>query len=363
VLPLLAALPRKTRLVLLAVCGVVALVVCVFVLVHGHVPGLAPRGPGAPAASADGYLFCFWNAENFFDDELNGYSREPDKEFDEWFARDSAALRLKIDNLSGALLKMNDGRGPDIIALAEVETERAAELLRAALNAGLKDGAAPYNAVLYKDPKGGRHIANAVITRLPVTADRTQLLGRRQRILETHVVVGGHDLVVVASHWTSRVSDQEGERRDRYADVIYGQFKGMYRSNPKVDFLVCGDFNDPPDDASVTEHLRAVGDVDRVLRGGPEPLLLNLFADKVGGREGSHYYGGKWLTFDQIAVSPGMLDREGWYCDPGTARIVNDLTADRNGRPWRFGTERSKAARGYSDHFPVSVRLKVAGGE
>jgi hypothetical protein len=46
---------------------------------------------------------------------------------------------------------------------------------------------------------------------------------------------------------------------------------------------------------------------------------------------------------------------------PPPVKIVNDLTADKKGHPHRFGNEKDKGERGWSDHFPVSVRLKVAG--
>ena len=77
---------------------------------------------------------------------------------------------------------------------------------------------------------GGRHISPAVLTRLPVDARRTQVLDKRRRILEVHIEVNGHDLVVLASHWTSRVSDKRGTGRDKYADEIYGRFHAMYRA-------------------------------------------------------------------------------------------------------------------------------------
>src|SRR5207249_875289 len=128
--------------------------------------------------------------------------------------------------------------------------------------------------ILFKDPHGGRHIATAILTRLPVSDCR--LLGKRQRILEGHIEVHGHDLVVIAAHWTSRVSDKEGDGRDKYADTIYGRYRAMYRSNPSVDLLVCGDFNDPPDDDSVVKHLHAVADRATVQQAREEPLLLNL---------------------------------------------------------------------------------------
>ena len=58
--------------------------------------------------------------------------------------------------------------------------------------------------------------------------DRTRLLGKQQRILEGHLQANGHDLVIMASHWTSRVTDEEGDKRDRYGDTIYGRFRAMY---------------------------------------------------------------------------------------------------------------------------------------
>jgi endonuclease/exonuclease/phosphatase family metal-dependent hydrolase len=333
--------------------------VCLLVALALWLAGCGPA-PARPEANSrvQEFLFCFWNAENLFDDQKEEHPHVPDREYDAWFVRDAEARKLKYDNLSSALVKMNRGAGPDILALAEVESERSAELLREALNAKLRDDAPPYKTVVYRDPHGGRHIANAVITRLPVVRDKTQLHGKRHRILESHIRVNGHDLTVLASHWTSRVSDVEGDDRDKYADLCYGAYKAMYLRNPKVDFLVCGDFNDPPDDDSVIKHLHAVGPAE-FRRGGPDPMLLNLFADKVGGKVGTHFYRGKWLCFDQICVSPGLLDDEGWSCDPSSARIVDNLTADAKGHPHRFGNEKDRATRGWSDHFPVTVRLRV----
>ncbi len=315
----------------------------------------------------DSFLVCFWNVENFFDDKVDGWSHEPDKAYDAWFANDPAALKKKLDNLSDALLKMEPGRGPDIIALAECESERVVELLRDHLNAQIKDKDLHFKNILYKDPKGGRSIATAILTRLDVDRSKTQLHGRRLRILEGHIKVRDHDLVVFASHWTSRVSDKEGAGRDHYADAIYGAYHAMFKNNPKVDFLVCGDFNDPPDDDSVTKHLHAIGDAERVKSGGADgPLLLDLMArDELMGKKpakGTHFYRSTWYTFDQICVSPGLLDKEGWSCDPASMKIINDLTADRRGHPHRFGEKEDKIAlseRGYSDHFPVTVRLTV----
>jgi endonuclease/exonuclease/phosphatase family metal-dependent hydrolase len=312
------------------------------------------------SAPPGSYQFCFWNVENLFDDKLDNETNKADREFDTWFARDGDTRELKLDHLSEALIGLNEGRGPDILALAEVESVRAAELLQNAQNSRISDPALHYTHLLMKNAGGGRHISPAILTRLPVEQDRTQLHGSRLRILEGHIVVNGHDLVVIASHWTSRLTNETGSQRDKYADQIYGVFRGMYMSNPQVDFLVCGDFNDPPEAVSVADHLHATGEMQAVINPSGEPMLFNLFAgkDPYDGF-GTHYFEKKWLIFDQLVVSPGLLDNEGWNCDPQSVRTINTLVrpGDRAGRPWRFGSEHEKGPRGYSDHFPVTMRL------
>lgn len=344
---------QSRKLLLLLIPLVVGLVVA---LTNSREPeAVSARQPAA------GYLFCFWNVENLFDDHHDGRAHEADKQLDGWFARDPQALKQKLAHVSKALIELNDGRGPDILAVAELENLRAAELLRDSLNAQLEDPTLHYKHVLMKDPSGGRHIATAIITRLPVRGDKTQLHGRRLRILEGHVVVNGHDLAILATHWTSRVTDEHGEQRYKYGDQIHGVYKGMHQSNPKVDFLVCGDFNDPPEAPSVTAHLHATGDRQAVLDARSLPLLFNPFAGKDPRRFGTIYYQSTWSIFDQIAVSPGLLENEGWSCDTDSVQTVNGLyrSGDKARRPWSFGRENDQRARGYSDHFPVTIRLKV----
>jgi endonuclease/exonuclease/phosphatase family metal-dependent hydrolase len=317
-----------------------------------------------PQAAPANYLFCFWNVENFFDDKLDHRKGPGDREYDPLFAEHPELLKLKLKKLTKALLELNDGKGPDILAIVEVESRRAAELLQEALNARLTDPSLHYKNVLMKPVAAGRHIAPAILTRLPVDADRTRLLGRSQRILEGHVKVKGHTLVVIAAHWTSQLDKGSEARREHYADAIYGRVRAMLTANPQADVLICGDFNETPDAPAVTEHLHATANVKEVQEPGDDgPRLLNLMAGKDPQQYGTHYYR-RWLIYDQIVVTPGMLDQQGWSFVPGTvARVDKDLSnpKDRLHRPWKFGGPRvPMGARGYSDHFPVTVRLRVA---
>ncbi len=312
-----------------------------------------------PEVSPDGYLFCFWNVENLFDDRED-HRAGADREYDRWFAEDAEIRQLKYRHLSEALVRLNGGKGPDILAVVEVEGPRAAEMLRDALNERLTDENLKYQHVLMKELSAGRHMAPAIITRLPVRGNKTQLHGRQLRILEGHIDVNGDDLVLLVSHWTSRVTDSTGEHRARYADQVYGTFKAMYRSDPRVALLACGDFNDTPNSPAVVRHLHASGNPEEVLGATTEPMLYNLMAGKDPTTFGTHYYHGKWFIFDQILVSPGMLDGGPWTVEPKSLQTVNTLVrpGDRKHRPWRFGSPRDHFERGYSDHFPVTVRVK-----
>src|SRR5260370_8819110 len=97
-----------------------------------------------------------------------------------------------------------------------------------------------------KEVSSGRHIATAMLTRLPVVKTKTRLQGKRQRILEGHIVVDGRELVVFASHWTSRMRPGSERGRAGYADSLYGAVRAMIKSTPAVDVLLCAYFNNTP---------------------------------------------------------------------------------------------------------------------
>ena len=128
--------------------------------------------------------------------------------------------------------------------------------------------------------------------------DAGRVLGRSQRILEVRLSENKHELTVVVSHWTSRVSDKAGKGRNNYARVIHADFQAAYRKNAAVDYLVCGDFNDTPSDDAVERELGAVGDLNQVLALGrnDRPLLFNPFAALAKQKKGTHYFGGSDLA-------------------------------------------------------------------
>jgi endonuclease/exonuclease/phosphatase family metal-dependent hydrolase len=290
-------------------------------------------------------------------------------------------VRLTLDHLADALLRLGDGRGPDILALVEVENRRAVEMLRDTLNARLPTELR-YDGLVHRDNLTGRRIEPAVLTRLRVLDDAPgpPLAGRVpkgarnrragdphdfgiRRILEARLAAEGVPLTVIVSHWTSRVTDETDAKRSDYADALYAAVLDLLRRDADADVILSGDFNDEPTDVALVDHLRVTGDPALVRPGDPAPRLLDLMAGRDPVAFGTYEYGKRWQILDHIVCSPGLLDGAGWQVIPGTLRVANGppLRSNTDRRPFRFGGPKQQGARGYSDHFAVTVRLRVAG--
>jgi endonuclease/exonuclease/phosphatase family metal-dependent hydrolase len=315
-----------------------------------------PALESAPAASEEGYLFCTWNVENLFDDRDDPQNRDPDED---WFALHPKAVHEKVELLARALLMQNDGRGPDILALVEVENRRAVELLREALNSALPSPW-QYTGLIHRDNVSGRRIEPAILTRLAIRDDLTRTFGTR-RILEGQLEAEGVPLTVLVSHWTSRLRDGNEEKREAYADVLYEAVLERLQRDPSADILLAGDFNDEPHDSSLIEHLNTTNNPAEVREGDARPRLLDLTARLDPTTSGTYYYNGRWEILDHVIASPGLLDPAGWFVRIGSVRVVNDrsLSFGRDRRPRRFGGPSNPNPRGPSDHFAVTVRLRL----
>jgi endonuclease/exonuclease/phosphatase family metal-dependent hydrolase len=312
------------------------------------------------------YLLCSWNVENFYDDQNDSKNSD---DLEDWFGNNPAMFTKKVDHLCRGLLMMNEGIGPDIIAMVEVESMRCMEALRDALNAKLNAAGhadKKYETVLFVGDNTGRRFAPGILSRLPAINDRTRKLGKRGngRILEGHLDVNGHELVVISAHWTSRVTDKDGEgdRRMSYAQDCYGRVRAILTESPDADVIVCGDFNDEFTDKSLQEGLNVSRSIDTVKQSTNEPKLYALLADWNGDPKGTLYGKGKWSIFDHLCVTRGLLDEQGWKVQADTASIFapKEFRTGRAGLPFRFGDEKTPGERGFADHFPVVVRLNVA---
>ena len=124
-----------------------------------------------------------------------------------------------------------------------------------------------------------------------------------------------------------------------------------------------GDFNDDPFDRSFVEYALSTNNRQKVINARSSSWLYNLMAVRYGEGLGSVYYSGPYM-FDQILVNKGMIKSNAKIKALTNTADVNNFSIMSKGsynEPRRFGRPSSKHTYdpdGFSDHFPVSVKIQ-----
>ena len=186
-----------------------------------------------------------------------------------------------------------------------------------------------------------------------------------RRVLERREPVRrpGRPLILVGNHWPSRSAGQyESEPfRIMAAETLAYWVERIHELHgDDVALVVLGDFNDEPFSRALTDYARSTASRDQVLRSRSHHLL-NLMAPLAGAGLGSHHFDGRPCMLDQILISRGIVTgASGWKLAGDAVLEARELMARPNsGAPRRFGLGHGKNVdlKGYSDHFPVGVRL------
>ena len=339
------------------------------------------------------YQIAFWNLENLFAPEGHP-GREPwlaralQKELSGW---SEALFRRKVAQLGSIVGRMNDGAGPDILGVCEVENRFALQALADELNRLLP--ARRYELVHVDSASDQRGIDTAFLFDAQrVSARRDELFshwvlrrtGTRDITQITFELDAGRQLVALGNHWPSRASSagngaehSAGFRMTAGETLAYWHDRIREKKGDKVAIVALGDFNDDPFDPSVVIHAQGLRDKGDVLRARSAKFcnlawdyLTQSATDRKGNPRllnGSFYFSGDAYLFDQILVSPGLLGgSSGLRVVDGSARIGAQapMTSHKVGEgPIRFGLPEGDARNvnldGFSDHFPVSVLVEV----
>ena len=309
------------------------------------------------SANAADVYFATWNVENLFDDVKDG---RHDREVMEWW--NTKLYQHKLTRLALVISKMNKGKGPDVLALVEVENKKViADLVKKLPNpSGYK--------IVHYEGKAGRGIEVALITRLDVADSSSHFVyhGIRE-ILRVDLKKNGHKLTVLVNHWKSRFGGTlpTSTIRTICAARAFQLYWDIIRKSPDADVLLCGDFNDGIENVSVKEILFARASRLKVERQTSRKALYNCTTEVPGKNVGTYYYDYEWSFLDQIIVSRGMIvndtGKNGFRYKSKSIQVFNPggmLT--KYNRPWRFGNERTQQKdRGYSDHLPLTAILTV----
>ncbi|MCH8988021.1 MAG: endonuclease/exonuclease/phosphatase [Chloroflexi bacterium] len=314
------------------------------------------------------YNVAFWNVENLFDEEdsprrTEKLERTIGRELKDWTPE---LLDRKLDQLASIIQQMNDGNGPDLLGVCEVENEHVLNLLVAKLAALGRN-----YMVAHDDTADSRGIDVAYIYDAAVFTAEEQFshyIVKRSATRDLFQVNfrtnSGNLLVVVGNHWPSRSRGQyETEPYRIIAAETLGYFHERIRAiqqNTNVAVLAMGDFNDEPFDRSLVNYALSEQTRSKVTR-ARSPKFLNLMWPILGERKGTYFYNNDPMVLDQFMVSKGLVTgKSGITADINSAKVVTFPEMVATGvykKPVRFGRGTSPNVDGFSDHFPIMMRL------
>ena len=325
----------------------------------------------APKAGDREVAIAFYNCENFFDTVHN-----PAKEDEEFtpggkYHYTQAIYENKLHNIATVLQGMGGPDGPALIGLAEIENNivlndlvRQPEIAARRYKYEWYDGPDPrgINVALLYDPSRFRVLRSEAlhvpldelwnddgVAQRPVTRD----------VLHVYGILGNDSVHLFVNHWPSRRGEEEasGKKRAMAAGVERKAIDVVMAADPGAEVIVMGDFNDNPDDASITTILGAAGTASDVSATG----LFDPFAAIYKSGLGTEVYQHNWNLFDQVMVSGRLLAgrTSKYHYDKAEIYKPDFITDHYEGHEDQ--PHRSFAGphwiNGYSDHFPVILYL------
>ena len=324
------------------------------------------------AQSQDTLTISFWNLQNLFD--TNDDPVKNDEEFlpgseIQWT---EDRLDKKMYNLARVIRSMNNGSGPDLLGVCEVENQ---DVLDKMISKYLSD--LNYKTAYLESPDN-RGIDNGLIYKvtkfklLNVQADTVHLSdGWPTRLIFGVNLLMDNDIkiTVFVNHWPSRSGGQlESEpNRIEAAKTLRYAVDRIFRVEDDAKIFIIGDFNDDPINKSVLETLRAhpikCDSLNANFEIEPSGELFNVSYESFENGIGSYKYRDTWNMLDQIIVSGSLITNEVFYyiCNSFEVYKPNYIvtkSGDYMGTPFpTYGGRRYLG--GYSDHFPVIARFKI----
>ncbi len=316
------------------------------------------------------YYIAWWNLENLFDVEDS--PQRPDwlqstlkNELKGWT---QAVLDTKLDQLAKIILQFNNGHGPDILGVAEVENEAVMGQLKARLQPLGRN-----YQVAYHDTSDKRGIDVAFIYDSDLFTFEMQFFhvilkrtATRDLFQVNFHTSTGRDFIVVGNHWPSRSGGQYESEPYRILageTLSYWHERILEEKGKDVAVLFMGDFNDEPFNRSLTDYLLSTNSFNRA-KNASNPYAYNLMWSLLGQAIGSLYYNNFPNLLDQFLVGGGFLDEDApIQVKAGSVNVERFPEMTKPGdypSPIKFGRPSSASdfnPNGFSDHFPISVVL------
>lgn len=306
------------------------------------------------------YAVAFYNLENLFDTVDDPHTLDDDftpKGFKRW---KNSRYRSKIKKLGKAISRIGEDKNvhpPSLIGIAEVENNKVIEKLLQTKY--LKDYPLDYVHFDSPDERGidtglifnTDHFEVLEAETIPLLIENEE--GERdftRDILFVRGKLNKEEIQLFVNHWPSRRdgAEETKHKRIKAAQTILNKIESLNKAPEDLNVMVMGDFNDDPNSESIQVLMES-------------GYFINPFKKLLSLDTGSANYKGKWSLFDQVILSHSFLNHE-----PEThsfkeavifaPKFLREWKGKYKGNPFRTFVGK-KYIGGYSDHFPVYVRL------
>ena len=313
------------------------------------------------------YAIGFYNVENLFDTTHDEGKNDHDFTPNGSYQWNEMKYRHKLHNMASVLAEMGTDVLPNVgcaaIGLAEVENDHVMNDLTAQPELAARG----YKYVHIEGPDH-RGIDCALIynpklftvrdTKLvPYVYDLPKDSTRATRgFLTVSGTLAGEHVTIIVCHLPSRGAGSY--YRELGGKQVKALKDSLLREDPKVKVLVMGDMNDDPTNKSMYECLSAKPEIKEV---GSNDMYNPWYNVLVKEGTGTLQYQGKWNLFDQIIMTPNLLNKAGkrdfselkfWK----NQIFRRDYLLQESGK-YKGNTKRTTAGGvwldGYSDHLPV----------
>ena len=317
------------------------------------------------------YGIGFYNQENLFDTCHDEGKRDYDFLPTGSYKWNAMKYNHKLNNMSRALADMGTDVLPNIgcaiIGLAEVENSKALDDLIAQPSLSARN----YQYVHIEGPDR-RGIDCALLYNPSLfSVKNTRLVPYVQKLkkdsafytrgfLTVSGTLADEHVAVIVCHLPSRFS--ESFYRELGAEQVKAIKDSLLNDDPNCKVFVMGDMNDDPIDKSMAGILKGKANIKDVNEGDMYNPWYNILV-KEG--VGTLLYQGSWNLFDQILVTPNLLNKDDkkdfsslkfWKNQIFKRDYLFQTEGKYKGSPKRT-TAGGVWLNGYSDHLPVVVYL------
>lgn len=314
------------------------------------------------------YTFMFYNTENLFD--VSNDSLKQDDEFtpDGMRRWNNGRLYRKANRLAKVIMAAGEWEPPVMVGMCEIEDQEVLEKL-------VKQTAlSRYRyKIIHKDSPDPRGIDVALIYRSEIfkpfnykaiaLKDSSDASFATRDILQVSGILNNWDtLHVFVNHWPSRYGGlmETMAYRMQAAKVLDRSIHELFIKYPKAKIICMGDFNDTPDDESLSKVLEACKSNQDQIKGE----MINLSAAWTSLPVQTLKNGYTWQVFDQWIVSDYLMENTIGLNLTGAEIFNAPFLLETDAKYGGVKPKRTyvgfKHQEGFSDHLPILLKCRMS---